>query len=42
MANVGNTINYIEFPLRDREKTKRFYADAFGWEFTDWGPNYMS
>jgi hypothetical protein len=35
-------IDYIEFPATDIQKTKAFYADAFGWEFTDYGPEYTS
>jgi len=35
-------INYIEFRATDLEKTKAFYSKAFGWEFTDYGPNYTS
>lgn len=23
-------------------ETKAFYADVFGWSFTDWGPDYIS
>ena len=33
-------IDYIEFEVVDLEKSKRFYADAFGWEFNDYGPRY--
>jgi hypothetical protein len=42
MANVDRSINYIEFPLLDAEATKRFYGSLFGWQFQDWGPNYVS
>lgn len=42
MANRNNSINYIEFPLIDNAATKAFYGAVFGWEFTDWGPDYMS
>jgi predicted enzyme related to lactoylglutathione lyase len=24
------------------DRTKRFYSEAFGWEFTDYGPDYAS
>jgi uncharacterized protein len=34
------TINYIEFQVTDIEQTKVFYANAFGWTFTDYGPTY--
>lgn len=40
---MGNTlINYIEFQSNDLERTKQFYAAAFGWNFTDYGPTYVS
>ena len=44
---VNNTINngridYIEFPATDVAKTKAFYQQAFGWKFTDYGPDYTS
>lgn len=42
MAHKDKTINYIEFPLVDAAETKRFYETVFGWEFQDWGPNYLS
>lgn len=42
MANIDRSINYIEFPLRDADATKRFYGEVFGWEFQDWGPEYIS
>ncbi len=42
MTNTNNSINYIEFPLVKNEETKSFYGQVFGWEFTDWGPDYIS
>jgi len=42
MANIDNSINYIEFPLVKTAETKAFYTAAFGWKFTDWGPKYIS
>ncbi|MFN3581048.1 MAG: VOC family protein [Pseudomonas sp.] len=35
-------INYVELPSRDLEVTKRFFAAAFGWSFTDYGPEYVA
>lgn len=35
-------IDYIELPATQLAKTKQFYIDAFGWKFTDYGPNYTS
>lgn len=33
-------INYVEIPVRDLESAKKFYSEAFGWEFNDYGPAY--
>jgi uncharacterized protein len=35
-------IDYIEFPATDVARTKAFYEQAFGWKFTDYGPDYTS
>jgi uncharacterized protein len=35
-------MDYIEFPAIDIEATKRFYGQIFGWQFQDWGPDYIS
>lgn len=32
--------DYIEIAAPDLERSKKFYADAFGWAFTDYGPDY--
>lgn len=37
-----NHINYVEFKANDLEKVKRFYSQAFAWEFTDYGPTYSA
>ena len=42
MSPKNNSISYIEFPLLKNEETKAFYGQAFGWEFTDWGTDYIS
>jgi predicted enzyme related to lactoylglutathione lyase len=42
VANINHSINYVEFPLADPAATKTFYTTAFGWAFTDWGPDYIS
>lgn len=40
---MGHTlINYIEFKAHDLVRTKQFYAAAFGWSFTDYGPTYVA
>ncbi len=35
-------MNYVEFPARDLEATKAFFEAAFGWAFTDYGPDYTA
>ena len=34
-------INYLEFPAKDMGATKTFFSAVFGWEFTDYGPDYI-
>lgn len=33
-------IDYIEFGVTDIARSKDFYGRAFGWRFTDYGPDY--
>ena len=35
-------INYLELPARDLDAVQRFYQGAFGWKFTDYGPDYRA
>jgi predicted enzyme related to lactoylglutathione lyase len=36
-------IDYVELPsVTAHELTRGFYAKAFGWEFTDFGPDYAA
>ena len=36
-------IDYVELPsLTAHELTRAFYAKAFGWTFTDYGPDYAA
>lgn len=37
-----HSINYIEMPVTDIATTKQFFAQVFGWEFVDYGPEYSS
>jgi predicted enzyme related to lactoylglutathione lyase len=41
-AEQDRRVDYIEFASTDIEETKRFYSEVFGWEFTDYGPDYTS
>lgn len=40
--NKNNTINYVEFPAKDLQATKRFFEKAFDWSFDDFGPDYTA
>ncbi|MGH3449352.1 MAG: VOC family protein [Haloechinothrix sp.] len=47
MSSVSDTsshrhhaIDYVELTVTDLEQAKRFYAAAFGWKFSDYGPEY--
>jgi len=42
MSSKNIHINYIELKSIDLEKTKAFYKAAFGWTFTDYGPDYTA
>ena len=42
MTRTNNHIDYVEFAAEDLEAVKAFYGKAFGWEFQDWGPEYIS
>lgn len=33
---------YVELPVRDVAAVRDFYARAFGWSFTDFGPDYAA
>ena len=35
-------VDYVELPGGDLAAVKGFYAKAFGWGFTDYGPTYAS
>lgn len=43
-GETGDTlkISYIEFPANDFDTTQEFYEKAFGWHFTDYGPEYRA
>ncbi len=40
MSHQHHAIDYVELTARDLERAKRFYAEAFGWAFNDYGPEY--
>lgn len=35
-------IDYVEYPTRDLPASKAFFQAAFGWHFTDYGPDYAA
>ncbi len=35
-------ISYVEMPVKDVAGAKDFYGRAFGWGFTDYGPDYAA
>jgi predicted enzyme related to lactoylglutathione lyase len=35
-------LDYLEMPGGDLPDSKAFYASAFGWTFTDYGPTYAA
>ena len=43
MAPDDARIDYVELPsVTAHELTRAFYSKAFGWAFTDYGPDYAS
>ncbi|MEO6580442.1 MAG: VOC family protein [Sphingomicrobium sp.] len=40
---TGARIDYVELPsVTAHELTRAFYSKAFGWAFTDYGPDYAA
>lgn len=39
---IDQKINYLELPARDLDAVQAFYEGAFGWSFTDYGPEYRA
>ena len=40
--NTTQRIDYIEIAATNLADIERFYTEAFGWKFTDYGPEYTS
>ncbi|NKB22048.1 MAG: VOC family protein [Alphaproteobacteria bacterium] len=40
MPHRDKCIDYVEFNVSDIAQSKKFYSEAFGWTFTDYGPDY--
>ncbi len=41
-AEQDRRVDYVEFTTTSIEQTKDFCSAVFGWEFTDYGPEYTS
>lgn len=41
-AEQDRRIDYVEMAATSIADTRRFYVNAFGWKFTDYGPDYTS
>lgn len=37
---LHHSLDYVELVVTDLEASKRFFAEAFAWSFTDYGPGY--
>jgi len=38
--SVHARVDYVEYNVADIARAKQFYGEAFGWTFTDYGPDY--
>jgi hypothetical protein len=41
-AEHDRRVDYLEFTVPDVAAARRFYSQAFGWRFEDYGPDYQS
>ncbi len=39
---MAEKINYLELPACNIAASQRFFSEAFGWFFTDYGPDYTA
>ena len=37
---LHHSLDYVELVVTDLDAAKRFFTDAFGWTFNDYGPGY--
>lgn len=40
--NQHEKINYLEYAAHNLDATKAFFDAVFGWQFTDYGPDYTA
>ncbi|MGL5819547.1 MAG: VOC family protein [Phycicoccus sp.] len=38
--HTHHTLDYVELPVLDLDRSRTFYAAAFGWAFNDYDPAY--
>lgn len=41
-AGVRGQLNYVELTVADTAASSAFYAEVFGWQFTQFGPSYAA
>lgn len=41
-TRIEYSIDYLEIPVSDLAAAKKFYGQAFGWTFKDYGPSYAT
>ena len=42
MKRSEKRIDYIEIPSTNPAETRAFFSALFGWQFEEWGPDYLS
>ena len=42
MSRGENRIDYIEIPVTDPAQARDFFAKLMGWQFQEWGDDYIS
>lgn len=42
MSTQNEKINYLELPSSNFADTKRFFSEVFGWQFEDYGDDYIA
>ncbi len=40
-THTHHAIDYVEFSVTDIVASKEFYGTVFGWQFNDYGPDYV-
>lgn len=41
MRHIHHAFDYIELSANDLESARTFYEDVFGWQFNEYGPDYL-